>query len=154
VPFLWRIHQMHHSAERLDISGAFLFHPLETLAEAFYVSLTGTLLLGISAEAGALAGLAAFFFACLQHANIRTPRWLGYLVQRPESHSVHHARGVHAFNYADLPIVDLIFGTFRNPERAEAELGFYDGASRRIGSMLLGMDATRPAEEPEPALSR
>jgi sterol desaturase/sphingolipid hydroxylase (fatty acid hydroxylase superfamily) len=50
-----------------------------------------------------------------QHANLRTPRWLGYIIQRPESHGIHHERGLHAFNYADLPLWDMVFGTFRNP---------------------------------------
>src|SRR5438105_13126194 len=27
---LWRFHQMHHSAERLDVAAAFYFHPLDT----------------------------------------------------------------------------------------------------------------------------
>lgn len=62
-----------------------------------------------------------------QHANIRTPRWLGYLIQRPESHAVHHGRGIHRYNYADLPLWDIIFGTFRNPETATGEVGFYRG---------------------------
>ena len=53
--------------------------------------------------------------AIFQHANVRTPRWLGYFVQRPESHSLHHERGVHRDNYSDLPVFDMLFGTFRNP---------------------------------------
>jgi sterol desaturase/sphingolipid hydroxylase (fatty acid hydroxylase superfamily) len=149
VPFLWRFHQLHHSAERLDVSGAFLFHPLETLAMAFLFSVSSTLILGVSPEAAALAGTIGFFCACFQHANVRTPRWLGYFIQRPESHSVHHARGLHAFNYTDLPLFDLLFGSFKNPERPEAELGFYDGASRRVGRMLLALDNARPPAAPE-----
>ena len=144
VAFLWRFHQFHHSAERLDISGAFMFHPLETLAVAFLISACSTLILGVTPEAAALAGTTGFFCACFQHANLRTPRWIGYLIQRPESHSVHHARDTHAFNYADLPLIDLLFGTFRNSERHEAAVGFYDGASRRVGRMLLALDNTRP----------
>ena len=53
---------------------------------------------------------------------------------------MHHARGVHAFNYADLPLWDLVFGTFRNPPAFEAETGFWDGASKRVGKLLLGRD--------------
>ena len=34
--------------------------------------------------------------AMFQHANIRTPRWIGYVVQRPESHAVHHGRATRA----------------------------------------------------------
>src|SRR5690242_11573589 len=82
LPLLWRFHQLHHSAERLDVSGAFMFHPLESVMVALLFSVSGTFVLGVSPEAGALAGLLGFFCACFQHANIRTPRWLGYLVQR------------------------------------------------------------------------
>jgi sterol desaturase/sphingolipid hydroxylase (fatty acid hydroxylase superfamily) len=106
-------------------------------------SVSSTLILGVTPEAAALAGTIGFFCASFQHANLRTPRWLGYLVQRPESHSVHHGRGIHAGNYADLPIFDVLFGTFKNPEQQEVEVGFYEGASRRLGRMLLALDITR-----------
>jgi sterol desaturase/sphingolipid hydroxylase (fatty acid hydroxylase superfamily) len=82
-----------------------------------------------------------------QHANIRTPRWLGYFVQRPESHTIHHGRGVHAYNYSDLPLFDILFGTFRNPKGFETETGFYHGASRRVGEMLVWRDVTRKPGE-------
>lgn len=88
--------------------------------------------------------IAATFPSMFQHANIRTPRWLGYILQRPESHSRHHARGVHAGNYADLPIFDLLFGTFHNPRYFAAENGFYDGASSRVGEMLRFRDVSQP----------
>jgi sterol desaturase/sphingolipid hydroxylase (fatty acid hydroxylase superfamily) len=81
----------------------------------------------------------------LQHANVRTPRWLGYVVQRPESHSRHHARGVHAGNYSDLPIFDLLFGTFDNPPAFAKRAGFYDGASARVAEMLSFRDVAAPA---------
>jgi sterol desaturase/sphingolipid hydroxylase (fatty acid hydroxylase superfamily) len=101
------------------------------------------MVLGVGAGAAALAGLAAVVCAMFQHANLRTPRWLGYLVQRPETHSLHHQRGVHAGNYASLPIWDLLFGTFRDAEDFATEAGFYDGASRRVGAMLVGIDVSR-----------
>jgi sterol desaturase/sphingolipid hydroxylase (fatty acid hydroxylase superfamily) len=144
VPALWRIHQMHHSAERLDVFGSSFFHPLDIAAEGLIGSITATMLLGVGGEAAALAGLLAVCLSLFQHANVRTPRWLGFLVQRPESHSVHHARGVHAYNYAELALWDMVFGTFRNPDRFEAEAGFYDGASRRVGAMLALRDVTAP----------
>ncbi len=75
-----------------------------------------------------------------QHANIRTPRWLGYLIQRPESHALHHGRGIHRYNYSDLPLWDMIFGTFRNPRTQDAPVGFYTGASAKILDMLVFKD--------------
>jgi sterol desaturase/sphingolipid hydroxylase (fatty acid hydroxylase superfamily) len=140
VHWLWRwTHQMHHSAERLDISGAFYFHPFDIAA--FTVVTTGVpMALGVAPEAAALVGVIGLVYAIVQHTNVRTPRWLGYVIQRPESHAVHHERGVHAYNYADLPLWDMVFGTFRNPVTFTGQNGFWDGASRRVGAMLVGRD--------------
>ena len=139
APFLWRwFHQMHHSAERVDIWGALYFHPFDTLGFTFVGSLMLVLGLGIGAEAAIVINLVATFMGLFQHVNISTPRWVGYLVQRPESHSAHHERGVHARNYGDLPLFDLIFGTFHNPRDFTGEVGFYEGASTKMGPMLAG----------------
>lgn len=68
-------------------------------------------------------------------------------MQRPESHSLHHERGVHRHNYSDLPVFDMIFGSFRNPARYAADTGFWHGASSRVADMLLLRDvSTRPAD--------
>lgn len=141
---LWRgLHQMHHSAERLDTFGAFWFSPFDMLGWIVLSSLCLTLVVGLSAEAATLVLYATTFLSVFQHSNIRTPRWLGYFVQRPESHSLHHGRGVHANNYSDLPIFDILFGTFRNPRTHAPEQGFYDGASGRVLSMMLFRDVAR-----------
>lgn len=137
-------HQMHHSAERLDVYGAFWFSPLDTVGWTLVPSVALTLL-GLPPEAATVTILIITFLAIFQHANLRTPRWLGYIVQRPESHTVHHARGIHAKNYADLPLVDMLFGTFENPCRFEHPTGFWHGASARVLDMLLGRDVSRPA---------
>jgi sterol desaturase/sphingolipid hydroxylase (fatty acid hydroxylase superfamily) len=141
VPFLWRwFHQMHHSAERIDVFGAFYFHPLDMVGFTLMGSLGLVWAVGITPEAAGLANLVVTILAIFQHTNVKTPAWLGYFVQRPESHSLHHQRDVHGYNYADLPIFDILFGTFRNPATWDAKAGLYDGASSRIGAMLIGRD--------------
>ena len=40
----------------------------------------------------------------------------------------------------DLPIFDIVFGTFRNPRTDELETGFYNGASNRVLEMLCFKD--------------
>jgi sterol desaturase/sphingolipid hydroxylase (fatty acid hydroxylase superfamily) len=137
---LWRaVHQMHHSAERLDVSSAFWFGPLDMVGWTLVPSVALTLI-GLGAPAATAALLFITFLAIFQHANVRTPVWLGYLVQRPESHSVHHQRDVHAYNYGDIPLFDILFGTFRNPREFTGEVGFFDGSSRKIGPMLIGRE--------------
>lgn len=136
--FLWRtFHQMHHSAERLDTFGTFYFSPLDMIGFTFIGSLTLSVFVGLSPEAVSWFLYINMFLVIFQHANIKTPQWLGYIIQRPESHSVHHQKGVHAFNYSDLPIFDIIFGTFKNPKYFSKEVGFYDGASHKLKDILL-----------------
>lgn len=150
---LWRFfHQLHHSAERVDIFGAMYFSPLDVVGFALVGSLAMVWLVGVGPEAAVVANGIATFAALFQHANLRTPQWLGYVVHRPENHALHHARGVHAHNYGDFALWDMVFGTFQNPAKVDAEAGFYDGASQRIGAMLLGKDvSTAPATtEPMP----
>lgn len=138
---LWRMfHQMHHSAERVDTYGAFFFSPMDMLGFTGLTSLALVWVGGFTPEATIYAIYGATFLAVIQHTNIKTPQWMGYIFQRPESHSLHHARGIHAFNYSDLPLFDILLGTFKNPREFVAETGFYEGASSKIGEMILFKD--------------
>jgi len=87
--WLWRAgHQMHHSAESLDAFGAYYLHPVDA---AFFTSISSLVffpLLGLSIESAVIATFFLTFNALFQHANIATPHWLGYLIQRPESHQI------------------------------------------------------------------
>ncbi len=147
---LWRLaHQMHHSAERVDAFGAYYLHPVDVFFFTTWASLVFIPLLGLGAEAAAIGAAFLTFNAMFQHANVRTPHWLGYFIQRPESHCVHHGRGIHHYNYSDLPLWDIVFGTFVNPRNVEGmEAGFYDGASARLPEMLLFQDVSLPKESP------
>lgn len=139
---LWRwVHQLHHSPQRLDVSGAVYFTPLEVVNNVLLFLVVNVFVLGIDPVAAALTGYIATFYGLFQHFNVRTPRWLGYLIQRPESHSVHHRRGFHAYNYSDLPLWDLLWGTFRNPQEFHGDVGFEEGPARSLGRMLVGRDA-------------
>ncbi len=142
--FLWRIfHQMHHSAERLDTYGAFYFSPLDMAGWTALGTLCFSVILGLDPKAVTVVLLVTNFFSIFQHANINTPRWLGYIIQRPESHGYHHAQGIHRHNYSDLPLFDILFGTFHNPKTFEHDNGFYNGASSRLVDMLLFKDVSR-----------
>lgn len=141
--FLWRtFHQVHHSAERMDAYGALFHSPLDMIGFTLVGSISLTLGIGLSPEVVTIFLFVVNFMAFFQHANIKTPQWVGYIVQRPESHSIHHGRGIHKYNYSDLPLIDIIFGTFKNPKNYQKETGFYDGASNRILEMLLFKDVS------------
>jgi len=139
--FLWKtFHQMHHSAERLDTYSAFYFSPMDMFGFTLLGSICLTLIVGLSPQAATVTILFLNFLGMFQHTNVKTPTWLGYIIQRPESHTIHHAKEIHAYNYSDLPIFDIIFGTFRNPKQYENETGFYIGASKRIIDMIMMKD--------------
>ena len=139
--FLWRwFHQFHHSPQRIEIITSFYKHPLELVANGILSSLIVYALVGLDVKTATLAvtltGVAELFY----HWNVRTPYWLGYVIQRPESHLVHHEQGLHAFNYGDLPLWDMMFGTFRNPKAWDAKCGFADDRELRLSELLLGRD--------------
>jgi len=144
--FLWKtFHQMHHSAERLDTFGAYFFSPMDMIGWTLLSTFCFSFIAVLTPQAITATLLITNFLAVFQHANINTPRWLGYFIQRPESHTYHHAKNIHAGNYADLPLMDMIFGTFRNPKTFEHETGFYHGASGKITDMLLFRDINKKA---------
>ncbi len=133
--FLWKhLHRTHHSAHRLDTYGAFYFSPLDMVGWTVLSSLCLTLIVGLSPQSTMWVLIVTNFFSIFQHSNIKTPRWLGYIIQRPESHTYHHARDIHRDNYSDLPVFDLLFGTFKNPERFEHEVGLSAGFAQRYGA--------------------
>ncbi len=99
-------------------------------------------LLGLSKESSLwLSGFAAFgeYF---YHMNMKTPQWIGYFFQRPEAHRIHHLKKKrdHSKNYADLPIWDILGGTFENPKEMTKPTGFPDEAESRVLEMIRGRD--------------
>lgn len=137
---LWRwTHQLHHSALRIESLTAFYAHPLDTAAAVLIGCLSSYVILGASAMAAAWALLLTGLFELFLHADLRTPRWLGWFVQRPEMHRVHHAHGHHAQNYG-LPIWDALFGTLHNPRDWPAQCGFDEDKSAQVHAMLMGRD--------------
>jgi sterol desaturase/sphingolipid hydroxylase (fatty acid hydroxylase superfamily) len=149
VPFLWRwFHQVHHSPQRIEIITSFYKHPFELIVNGALSSFLLFGVAGVGPAAGALAvtitGLAELFY----HWNVKTPYWLGFFFQRPESHCVHHRAGWHRSNYADLPLWDMLFGTFDNPRRCEAACGFEAERETLLPRMLLGRDVNTLRDRP------
>lgn len=141
--WLWRVfHQLHHSARRVEALTAFYAHPLDTAAAIGISGAVSYLLLGAGPLAAAIALLLTGLFDLFLHSDVSTPRWLGYIIQRPEMHTVHHKLGHHAQNYG-LPIWDMLFGTWANPRERARELGFDGDKSDRITDMLLLRDVHR-----------
>lgn len=138
--FLWKwVHQVHHSAQRIEVITSFYKHPIEILANSVLSSAVLYLGLGVSATSASLAVLLSGIAELVYHWNVRTPYWLGYVFQRPESHCVHHQEGLHSYNYSDLPLWDILFHTFNNPREWNLRCGF-GALEHLLPEMLLGVD--------------
>ncbi len=145
VDWLWRgVHQLHHSPARLEILTSFYKHPLEIGLNALLSSAVLFGVVGLGPEAAAITVLLTGLAELVYHWNVRTPRWLGWLFQRPEMHCVHHERERHTNNYSDLPLWDLLFGTFENPETFDGACGFAQHREAKLGAMLRGKDVNDP----------
>jgi len=138
LPFLWRFHSIHHSAEHLDWLAAHREHPLDTINTVTIIKLPA-LLLGFPLET--LAGFIAFrgLWAIYIHSNVRLPLGpLRMLIGAPELHHWHHDRDRRAGNYANLsPLMDIIFGTYRCPDHEPESFGVSEPMPKSyLGQML------------------
>ena len=139
--FLWRtFHQLHHSPGRLETLTAFYKHPLEAAANTLLSAGLVYLLFGLDlAGATCYTGLTVTA-QLLVHLNTTTPQPVGYFFQRPEMHRVHHQSGTEHLNYADIPLWDILFGTFKNPVAFDGTCGFTVHREAKLGDMLLFRD--------------
>ena len=138
---LWRLfHQIHHSPQRLEVITSFYKHPAEMVVNSIIGSLLVYTTLGLSLEGGAVytacTAIGEFFY----HTNIRTPRWVGYVFQRPEMHRIHHQHERHKNNYGDITWWDMLFGTYENPKEWTHTCGFDDDKEQRLIDMLAWHD--------------
>ncbi len=142
--WLWRAtHQLHHSPLRVDMLGAYFAHPMEVLLKVGMSTLVASFVLGLSPLAAAVVSLVIATLSLFQHWNIHTPRWLGYVVQRPEAHCVHHAKGDRGHNFSELPLWDMLFGSFHNPTTFHGVVGLNAPSQPRVIDMLLMRSAPR-----------
>ena len=136
---LWRyLHQFHHSARRIEVITSFYKSPIELVLNSLISSAILYTILGISAEGVALAVLVTALAELIYHMNLKTPHIMGYFFQRPEMHRIHHESGKHHYNYSDLPLWDMLFGTFSNPKDISVQTGFPDDSETRVWDLLRG----------------
>lgn len=146
--WLWRgFHQIHHSPQRLEVITSFYKHPGEMVVNSILGSLLVYTLLGLSPEAGAFYTLCTALGEFFYHTNVRTPRWVGYVFQRPEMHRIHHQYGRHKHNYGDIVWWDMLFGTYENPPSWDKHCGFDDDKEQRLLDMLAYKDVHRDSAQ-------
>jgi sterol desaturase/sphingolipid hydroxylase (fatty acid hydroxylase superfamily) len=167
VPWLWRLHRMHHADLDFDVTTGVRFHPVEIL-------LSMGIKLGVIAGLGAPAVAVLIFEVLLNatsmfnHGNVRLPSCvdglLRWLVVTPDMHRVHHSvlpRETNSNFGFNLPWWDRLFGTYRAASAAGQEamtigiVQFRDPRELRLSHMLTqpfrGDDRLYPLGRGEPA---
>lgn len=144
---LWRgFHQIHHSPQRLEVITSFYKHPGEMVANSIIGSLLVYSVLGLSLAAGAAYTFCTAIGEFFYHTNVKTPRWVGLVFQRPEMHRIHHQYGRHKNNYGDITWWDMLFGTYENPKEWRDTCGFDREKEEQLLPMLAYQDVHRVAD--------
>ena len=120
IPYLWRIHAVHHCDRDFDCTTGLRFHPFEALME-IAVRLAAIAALGVPVVAIVIYETWAIIGAFYTHANITIPQSLDRcarnLMVTPNMHRIHHsaAKQDGMSNYGVIFTVwDRIFSTYRD----------------------------------------
>ncbi len=164
IPFLWRFHAVHHSAEHMDWLVNSRAHPLDMVFGRF-CGLVPLYVLGLAQTRSAgpavdllplIVTFTTTFFGFFVHINAR---WrfgpLEHVIATPAFHHWHHVRDEHTNkNYATmLPILDRLFGTLYLPAKAWPKAYGIDTAMPRdlTGQLLEPLSTPRPLLTDRPA---
>lgn len=91
VPFLWKLHSVHHSQRELNFFTDFRYHPLEYVVRHTFITVPFFFL---NVNPPAIVGFAVVktWYSRFYHGNIRTNLGpLKYILVTPQSHRVHHS---------------------------------------------------------------
>jgi sterol desaturase/sphingolipid hydroxylase (fatty acid hydroxylase superfamily) len=117
---LWRLHAVHHGAERVYWANSGRFHFLDAFLGSFAYFLP-VVLLGASPEVLVLLLTLSTVSGMLEHVNINFKAGLlNYVFNTAEIHRWHHSEKIHESNsnFGKVLVVwDLIFGTYLWPKQ-------------------------------------
>jgi len=145
VPWLWRLHRVHHSDPVVDVTTSLRNHPIELLLRPLFLG-AAVIAFGIAPLALLLQPLIQLPILVFQHANVRLPpamdRVLAWLIVTPAMHLVHHSslRQQTDSNFTTaFTLWDRLFGTFR-PSIIPHVIGieeFNDARNQTMRGMLV-----------------
>jgi len=120
VPWLWRLHEAHHSVQQVDWLSGVRSHALEILINQS-VEFAPIVLLGAAPPVAVIKGAISAIWGMFIHANLDVRLGpLQYVVNGPEMHRWHHAtdRAAYDKNFATkFAWWDWLFGTAFFPDR-------------------------------------
>ncbi len=124
IPWLWRFHAVHHSAQKMDWIAGSRMHLCETLLLRAFTTMP-MYLMGFAESALYAYIFFVYLLSVFVHSNVRFRfGFLQYIMATPRFHHWHHGVEKEAINvnYAvHFPLFDRLFGTYHLPTDAWPE---------------------------------
>lgn len=124
VPWLWRLHRMHHADLDIDVTTGLRFHPFEILI-SLGIKVAAVMALGVPPVAVFVFEVVLNATSLFNHSNVSMgpglDRLLRLVLVTPDMHRVHHSvvRAETDSNFGfNLPWWDRLFGTYRREPAA------------------------------------
>lgn len=149
VPFLWRLHRMHHTDVDYDVTTGSRFHPVSILLSSIIKFLL-VVALGAAPIAILIAEVLLNATSMFNHSNLKIPvgwdRHLRRFIVTPDMHRVHHSvvPSEHSHNFGfNFPWWDRLLGTYLAQPRSGHEAmeiginGFRDRKSTNFFWLLI-----------------
>lgn len=118
VPWMWRLHLVHHSDKHVDTTTGTRHHPFDFLIREIF-ALVAVIIMGMPMSFYFFYRILTIFFTYWTHANISLPikldRGLSWILVTPNMHKFHHHNQLPwtDSNYGNMfAIWDRLFGTF------------------------------------------
>ena len=155
IPFLWRLHVVHHTDLDLDASTALRFHFAEMIISVAWRA-TQIIIIGVSPVS--FAAWQAFLFPSIlfHHSNVRLPidleRKLQNLIVTPRMHGIHHSivRQETDSNWSSgLTVWDFLHGTLKT-DVPQNEIIIGVPAYREPDEVILAKILPMPFEKQRP----
>jgi sterol desaturase/sphingolipid hydroxylase (fatty acid hydroxylase superfamily) len=149
LPWLWRIHRVHHADPQVDVSTALRFHPAESVL-SMLLKMGVVILFGMPMLSVLLFEIILNAAAMFNHASASLPPWLGrsigIAVVTPDMHRIHHstciAEANRNFGFC-ASWWDRLFGSYCAPGKTtpHRSIGLPDAPAApehlRLASLLL-----------------
>lgn len=129
VKWMWKLHLVHHSDTKVDLTTGVRQHPIEFIVREA-LALGTFVLFGMPVAYYLFYRIITIFFTYWTHANIKLPSWLdkglSYIIITPNMHKFHHhfERPWTDSNFGNvLSIWDRMFGTLTYDDTSKIKYG-------------------------------
>jgi sterol desaturase/sphingolipid hydroxylase (fatty acid hydroxylase superfamily) len=138
IPFLWKLHRLHHSDQHMDAFTTILHHPLE-IVSAFILTVSFAVIFDVPVIVLVVYALVSGLHSGFTHTKKMLPdhldRYIRYVLITPNTHRVHHSLNMNEGN-SNFGIVfifwDMLFNTLTlKPKSSLIELPLGIGKSQQ-----------------------